>query len=79
MTDRKHPGRSGWTFWKVLGLIAALLGMSGFGLAGLCGFVASSMLGEVYIAVLSVLGLAIAVAFGFAIAAILRSTVRDRS
>lgn len=39
--DMERP-RSGWTFWRVVGLIVGLLGMAGFGFCSLCGLVMTS-------------------------------------
>lgn len=37
MNEPVAPQSSGWTFWKVLGLIVGLLGLAGFGFCSLCG------------------------------------------
>lgn len=77
MTDREDSGGSGWTVWKVLGLIVALLGTIGFGFCSFLGFaVVSSYSGDVGLWALAFLGLGLAVAFLVMMVAIVRSANR---
>jgi ABC-type transport system involved in multi-copper enzyme maturation permease subunit len=77
MTADDDSGGSGWTVWKVLGMIAALLGMVGFGFAGLCGLLIAGIVGpDTETVAIGVLGLVIAVALLFGAIAIARSTRR---
>lgn len=39
MDNNPESGPSGWTFFKVIGVILGVLGMVGFGLCTLCGVV----------------------------------------
>ena len=37
MDEKRAPTTSGWSFFKVIGLLIGLIGMIGFGLCTLCG------------------------------------------
>ena len=39
MDNEPRSGTSGWTFFKVIGVLLGVLGMVGFGLCTLCGVV----------------------------------------
>ena len=39
MDNEPQSGTSGWTFFKVIGVLLGVLGMVGFGLCTLCGLV----------------------------------------
>lgn len=55
MDDNPQSSTSGWTFFKVIGVILGVLGMVGFGLCTLCGVVVglNGELGELWIWVLA--------------------------
>lgn len=79
MAEPKNSRGAGWTVLKVLGMVVALLGMAGFGLAGMCGLMIASLAGgERQMLALGLLGVAIAVACGILFAAILRSLGRKK-
>lgn len=53
MDENPQPTTSGWTFFKVIGLILGVIGMIGFGICTLCGLVFFSGEGGVWVLILA--------------------------
>ena len=71
-----NGGGSGWSFLKVLGVIAGLIGLVGFGLCSLLGFTVGG--GDPLVLGLAVLGAALAFASWYLVATMFRSARRAR-